>query len=202
MSTRLEDHLAELTAGDDERAEAAVAALAALPQSQWEDVLTALGEMSNDTEADTRWWGVRALAAVPAPGALRLLIRALGDEDAAVRQCAALGLRLHPATIPRAQQAIPALIAALDDRDHLCAQLSTDALVQIGEAAVPALLDVMENGSRTARLKAVRALAKIGDQRAIPALFTALDENSALMEYWASEGLERMGVGMVFFEPE
>jgi hypothetical protein len=45
-------------------------------------------------------------------------------------------------------------------------------------------------------------LAQIGDPRSIPALFTALDEDSALMEYWASEGLEKMGVGIVFFEPD
>jgi len=51
-------------------------------------------------------------------------------------------------------------------------------------------------------VEAVRALAKIGDQRAIPALFEALDDNSALIEYWASEGLEKMGVGMVFYKPE
>jgi HEAT repeat protein len=47
----------------------------------------------------------------------------------------------------------------------------------------------------------VRALARIGDQRAIPALFRALDDESALIEYWATKGLEDMGVGMIFFEP-
>jgi hypothetical protein len=36
----------------------------------------------------------------------------------------------------------------------------------------------------------------IGDTRAVPGLFEAL-EGSALQEYWAEEGLERMGVGMV-----
>jgi HEAT repeat protein len=59
----------------------------------------------------------------------------------------------------------------------------------------------MESGSHIARLEAARALASIGDTRAIPALFDALDD-SALLEYWANEGLERMGVGMCFFSPE
>ena len=45
-------------------------------------------------------------------------------------------------------------------------------------------------------------LAKIGDERAIPVLFEALDDSSALIEYWASEGLEKMGVGMVFYKPK
>ena len=53
-----------------------------------------------------------------------------------------------------------------------------------------------------ARLEAVRALSKIGDQRSIPALFECLDDSSALIEYWAGEGLEKMGVGMVFYKPE
>jgi HEAT repeat protein len=60
----------------------------------------------------------------------------------------------------------------------------------------------MQKGEHVARLEAVRALAKIGDERAIPALFDALDNDSALIEYWASEGLEKMGVGMVFYKPE
>ena len=30
----------------------------------------------------------------------------------------------------------------------------------------------------------------------------ALDDSSALIEYWAGEGLEKMGVGMVFYKPE
>jgi HEAT repeat protein len=52
-----------------------------------------------------------------------------------------------------------------------------------------------------ARIQAARALALIGDTRAIPELFNALDGDSALLEYWAGEGLEKMGVGMVFFTP-
>ena len=46
----------------------------------------------------------------------------------------------------------------------------------------------------------MRALAMIGDQRAIGTLFTALDDPSAIVEYWADEGLVRMGIGMVFFK--
>ena len=51
------------------------------------------------------------------------------------------------------------------------------------------------------RLEAARALSEIGDTRAIPVLFKALEEGSVVLEYWASEGLEKMGVGMTFFEP-
>jgi NADPH-dependent ferric siderophore reductase len=47
----------------------------------------------------------------------------------------------------------------------------------------------------------MRVLALVGDKSSIPALFEALDSDSMLIEYWANEGLERMGVGMVFFKP-
>jgi HEAT repeat protein len=59
----------------------------------------------------------------------------------------------------------------------------------------------MENGSPQARIEAARALGFIGDARAVPQLFKALDGDSAILEYWADQGLERMGVGMVFFNP-
>ena len=117
--------------------------------------------------------------------------------NATRRQCAAVGVRLRPDA-----GAVLPLVALLEDSDHLCAELAANALVEIGAPAVTALIDVLSGGSRPARLQAARALAQIGDQRAIPALFAVLDEDSALLEYWAAEGLERMGVGMAFFSPD
>jgi HEAT repeat protein len=90
----------------------------------------------------------------------------------------------------------------LSDEDALTRRLAGDALAAIGSQTVPLLLDAMQNGEHIVRLEAVRALAKIGDESAIPALFEALDDRSALIEYWANEGLEKMGVGMVFYKPE
>jgi HEAT repeat protein len=89
----------------------------------------------------------------------------------------------------------------MGSQDALLARLAANALACTGADAVPALLEVLEKGEQALRLEAARALAHIGDERSIPALFKALDEDSALMEYWANEGLERMGVGMVFFKP-
>ena len=184
--------LEQLTGGDDEKAEAAARRLPdfGLP------ALEALTRLARDPQADVRWWALRALVEFSATESKDLLRTALEDQEPAVRQCAALGLRKQPDP-----EAVPALIAGLQDPDRLFAALAADALVAIGEPSVPALLEVMENGPQAARLEAVRALAEIGDQRAIPVLFNALDEDSALIEHWASEGLERMGVGMTFFKP-
>jgi HEAT repeat protein len=193
----LQDYLTALRSGDDERAEAAVAGIVALPAPQLGEALAQLSAWLYSPDADTRWWAVRTLAAIPDERTPRLLMQALDDPQAAVRQCAALGLRLRPDP-----HAVTRLIKALSDEDNLFAALAADALVEIGEPAVEALLGVMASAPQAARLKAVRALALIGDQRSIPALFAALDEDSALLEYWASQGLERMGVGMLFFTPE
>ena len=191
------DFLAELTSGDDERAEASVEKIAALGENCADDPIDVLQELLSSPDSEIRWWGVRALASISDPRVASILIEALADEGAAVRQCAALGLRLHPTP-----QAIAGLLDCLSDEDHLVVELSGDALVEIGLQAVPALITVVEDGNSKARLEAVRSLARIGDMRAIPVLFGVLDEGSALMEYWAAEGLERMGVGMVFYKPE
>ena len=197
MSTISGDYLADLTSGDDERAEAAASGLASLPAAQVHDVIGQLTELLASPDVDTRWWAVRALSELPDAHVPAMLVEALGDSDAAVRQCAVLGLRIHPDG-----NAVPTLLGVLTGDDPLAADLAADALAVVGDRAVPSLLEILENGQPSARLKALRALAFIGDERSIPALFAALDEESALMEYWAAEGLERMGVGMTFFKPD
>lgn len=205
--------ISELSSGDDERAEAAVGSLAAHPAA----ALPALAELLKSPDTDTRWWAVRATSEFAGPQALTLLLAGLKDPDAAVRQCAALGLRAFFQRMAEKDQAlaaalgdqrlgveervIPALGRALNDEDHLAADLAADTLVSLGRPAVPALLGVLQEAPHPARLRAVRGLAQIADPRAIPALMAALQEDSALMEYWASEGLDRMGLGLNFFDP-
>ncbi|MFZ2095922.1 MAG: HEAT repeat domain-containing protein [Anaerolineales bacterium] len=187
------DVLDELSCGEDERAEQALSHLAA-----WgSDAVEPLQERLSNPEADVRWWAVRGLAEVQDERVPMLLVRALSDSDKGVRWCAGLALRQHPS-----EEAAPALVNLLSDEEALIRRLVGDALVAIGKPVVPQLLETMLKGEHLARLEAVRALAKIGDERTIPALFEALDDSSALVEYWANEGLEKMGVGMVYYWPE
>ena len=111
-------------------------------------------------------------------------------------QCAALSLRENPSA-----DAIPDLITLLDHKDRLLTRLAADALAAIGKAATLPLIQVVKEGRKTARLEAVRALAAIGDEDSIATLFSLLEEDSTLMQYWAEEGLEKMGIGMMFFDP-
>lgn len=184
--------LEELACGDESRFKPASLELAALGQP----ALPVLGELLASPQAERRWWGVRALVGIPTPQASSMLVQALKDEDEGVRWCAALGLRQRPDP-----QAIPALLELMQSGGALSRRLAGDALAAGGQEAVPELLQILQDGPQPARLEAMRALAMIGDARAIPALFAVLDEASAVMEYWARQGLERMGVGMVFFQP-
>lgn len=185
--------LDELSCGEDERAEAALPHLAA-----WgPEIVDALQERLFNSDPDVRWWAVRGLAEVQDERVPDLLLKALADPDKGVRWCAGLALRNHPS-----EKAAPALVNMLSAEDALTRRLAGDALAAIGSPVVPQLLEIMQHGQHLARLEAVRTLAQIGDERAIPALFEALDDSSALVEFWANEGLEKMGVGMVFYRPK
>jgi len=182
--------LEALVSGEDHRAEEAATSL----RGYGARALPPLRDLLASPDGERRWWAVRALAEIEAEGVVPLLLEALEDGDREVRHCAALALRRRPDP-----QALPALIARLESDDRLLASLAGDALVALGTPAVPGLIQVLERGSHAARLEAARSLAKIGDPTAIPALFEVLDK-TALIDFWAQEGLERMGVGMMFFK--
>ena len=184
--------LAEFTSGSDEQAEVAALQLAAHGTGS----LPLIGEFLQNANVDVRWWAVRSLADIRDPSVIPMLLLALHDPEPEVGQCAALALRYQADP-----EAIPTLILTLNLPDRLMARLAADALIATGDKSVPALIEVLENKSQPACLEAARALGAIGDPRAIPALFKALDEDSAILEHWAGEGLEKMGIGMVFFNP-
>ncbi|MGD9094150.1 MAG: HEAT repeat domain-containing protein [Anaerolineales bacterium] len=190
--SELEYLSAELASGDDERAEIAAKRLSHLG----EQALGIINQLLSDPDPETRWWAVRSLAEMSSNSFSQLLIKALNDKDLSVRQCAALALQHQPDS-----DSVPALIACMHDRDSLLIRLSANALVAIGPPAVPALLKLLDDRTSPIRYEAIRALALIGDERAIPALFHSFGEDSALMEYWADQGLDRMGIGMAFFKP-
>lgn len=185
--------LADLKSGNAARAEPAAAALPA----HGEAGLAALTALLKDSDPETRWWAVRSLAGFLHPEAGELLSAALADSDGGVQQCAALALSQRPDA-----GAVPALVSMLASQDSLLARLAGDALVAHSAAAVePLAAALQDRQAQSARVEAARALALIGDTRAIPALFALLDSDSALLEHWASEGLQKMGVGMAFFKP-
>src|SRR5512133_1313369 len=137
----IDELLAGLTSGDDERAQAAVDAL---PGVGAHTALVGLQNLLHAPDVDSRWWAVRALAEIEGPQSGALLVAALQDPDPAVRQCAALGVRKQQEQFHWSDpQAIPALIAALSAGDHLLRGLASAALAAIGAPAVDPLLEVL-----------------------------------------------------------
>jgi HEAT repeat protein len=182
----------DLFCGDDQRAEIAAISLAKHGQS----ALRVLRPYVDSNEVDQRWWVLRALVEISDKRVNRFLINALHDAELSVRQCAALGLCKQPSAA-----AVTDLIEALADENALLRRLAAEALIATGDASVEPLIEVMENGPQLSRMEAARALAIIGDPRAIPVLYAAQSEDSTILNYWASEGLDRIGVGMVYFYP-
>jgi len=192
----LQDLLSDLTSANETRAEEAVPALIELG----EEAIPALLELTRSSEVDHRWWGLRVLAQSPSPSGTsrqaEWLVPFLNDPAREVRQCAALGLAIKPD-----ESATQPLVQALSDEDSMVSSLAVNALVKIGKSAVPALIEVVKNASQSARIHALRALAEIKDHRAIPVMMKVMEEDSALLQHWAKEGLDRLGLDMVYMKP-
>ena len=188
----LAEAMAGLLSGDERQAEAAAACLPSLGA----EALVRLTGLTSSTDPEARWWATRALSGFADPAAVMAVLTRLSDPDPAVRQCAAIGLRLQPSTA-----SLPGLARALFDDDALVARLAADALAAAGPDAIPHLQATLQTGSRRARLEAARALAGMRHNSAIPALYAALEDPSPLVQHWAEQGLEALGMGMVYFSP-
>jgi len=187
MAEDLQNLLAILTGGDDDRAESVVPQLAAQPEA-----IPALELYLQSPESDIRWWAIRTLAQMETPPK-DWLVKALDDESEEVRQCAILALTHHPT-----ESAISELLHLVTDPEMVTANLAASALIAIGEPAVPGLLELFGVASHASKVEIIRVLAGVGDPRAIPALMQAMEQDSPAMQYWADQGLDRLGLGMVY----
>jgi len=188
----LQTFVRAVDAEDDVQAEEAATGLADVGDR----ALPALQDILREPDPHKRWWGPRALAAVGTDAAIKLLIETLDDPDPDVRACGVVALsQLRP------QEAIAPLVARLSDPSAYVGRLAADALPQFGQVAVEPLVDALEEGDTAARAGAARALCAIEPQEAIPALYRALDDPSAIVSHYAEEALERMGVGILVFRP-
>lgn len=187
----LKELLDDLISGDEARAEAAIPQLIEMDV----DAVPALMELTQSQDVDTRWWALRALASTP-HARTEWLVPFLNDPAPEIRQCAALGLAIKPD-----ESATESLVRALNDKDSMVSSLAANALIKIGKPAVPSLMEAVKTGAQSQRIHALRALAEIRDHRAIPVMMQVMQEDSALLQHWAQEGLERLGLDMVYMKP-
>lgn len=192
MDNPLKHLRSAIDAQDDARAEEAALAVGDLGDHALPELL----DLLRSDQRDHRWWAVRTLAAVGTPPAIEALVSALEDPDPDVRACAVVGLAdLRPST------ALHSLVNRLSDPSAYVARLTADALGKFGEIATQALISALQEGDIPTRAGAARALRAIQPEEAIPALYAALDDPSMVVTHYAQDALERMGVGLVLFQP-
>jgi HEAT repeat protein len=189
--TALERLLDDLVSGDEARAEAAIPQLIEMDAA----AIPALLDLTKSSDVDSRWWALRALASTP-HSRTEWLVPFLSDPAPDIRQCAALGL-----AIKADASTTDSLVGALSDEDSMTSSLAVNALIKIGKDAVPSLIEAVKRGAQSQRIHALRALAEIKDHRAIPIMMQVMQEDSALLQHWAQEGLERLGLDMVYIKP-
>ena len=100
--------LADLTSGNDDRAESAAVALGRLGERS----LPAVQELLLHPVADVRWWATRTLGAMDSAAAMHALIGQCEDADVDVRACAIYALGMFG---DRAEHAVPTLMQRLAD---------------------------------------------------------------------------------------
>jgi len=191
--SELDDLFAGLFNADDRLAESAALSL---PQ-HGQAALERLSRSLKSPDPDRRWWVVRALAAFDLPEVFPLLIQALSDDDHDVVACALLAMRSRPDV-----SHVPHLLPLLSSNINNFSRLAADALIAVGPAAAPILIEYTESPDQPPPSEAVRALAHLDDYRAVPTLFRLLDSDNPLVEYWAQQGLENLSIGMAFFSPD
>lgn len=120
---------------------------------------------------------------------IQTLIDQLQDQNANTRSQAAVSLgRLGDAG------AVDALVRVLCNDSQLNVQEdATWALVRIGSAAVPPLIEVLADGNPAMRHNAAHALGKIGDAGAVDALVQALSDDDPTVRLKAAFALGQIG---------
>lgn len=139
----------------------------------------------NATWSETRGWAVWALGKIRDSQAVAPLISSLNDEDINIRSAAAriLGEFGDP-------RAVEPLIAALRNEDGNLRKEAFNALVRIGTPSVEPLISQL-NQYHSAR--AVEALGRIGDPRAVEPLIAVLNDDEISVRTKAAQALGKIG---------
>ncbi|MFN6538825.1 MAG: HEAT repeat domain-containing protein [Nostoc sp. EkiNYC01] len=106
----------------------------------------------------------------------KILIRAVEEADSSDRLLDAV----QELAAARIEESVPTLVAALGYNNPGAAVAAVDGLIAIGEPAVPPLLELIDDYNYGARAWAVRALAGIGDLRALDTLLEAAKTDFSL----------------------
>lgn len=147
---------------------------------------------ANDPDARVRSAALVAITQIADPQtSLQTLIKALGDNDPAVRLVAASRLRLLGSM---AASAVDPLLAALGDTDMRVREAAAQALIAIGQPAVSPLASSLNSSNVESRKLALACLAKIGPSAstAAPAIEKCLTDPDPQVRKLAEAALRRI----------
>jgi hypothetical protein len=143
---------------------------------------------ANDPRAAMRGTAIHILGIIGNPAITPVLIEALHDPVPSVRLQAAKALgRAGDAS------AVPALLSTLRTADEQLGSQIFTSLVQLGNVAVPGLIDASKSNSPWMRWHAARALGEICDRRALPVLVQDLLDSDHSVAWMGAKGLVRFG---------
>jgi len=127
----------------------------------------------------------------PEPDTLRIVVKALEDEQFSVRRLAVVYLGDI-----KGPEAMRHLIRMLRDPSVAVRRTAGDALSDIGDpAAQPAMIEALADKSKIVRWRAARFLYDCGDERALDALRAASDDPEFEVALQARMAAERIASG-------
>lgn len=130
---------------------------------------------------------IRVLHGVDSPPVIRALKRCITDENAGVRQLAAMALGAA-----RDESSVSELGKLLGDTDQKVREAAANALLDIGPASVPALMEQLAQGDIATRTDAAKLLGDLGDPAAIIKLAHALYDPERSVGKQAREALRKI----------
>jgi HEAT repeat protein len=106
-------------------------------------------------------------------------------------------IKSNPApAAPRAEgrsRNIPELLADLAKSDIISRQQARENLAKIGEPALPALIDGLDNGQFPLRWEIAKTMGEMRLQGSIPALIKALEDDEQDVRWLAATALAKIG---------
>ncbi len=101
--------------------------------------------------------------------------------------------------LPASGPDVESLIASLRNDDGMVRRRARQALVEMGQAAVPALVDELDTYNDHARWESAKALCEIHAPQAAPALVERLEDDNFSVRWLAAEAL--IGLGRAALAP-
>jgi serine/threonine-protein kinase len=139
---------------------------------------------------DQDWWvrvrAADALGAIGGPKVIDAVLQILGDDDEFMRRTA-----VEILNTTKDERAFDYLVKALDDPDWWVRERAIDALANLGNKnAVPHLIDLLAEDNQTTPV-AIRALAQLGDPRAVAPIMARLKTRDDMTQ---REAIEAVGL--------